>query len=134
MSRAAIDAFLAGGPFAVVGASRSRHKYGNKCLRCYWQRDLVAYPVNPTARSVEGATSFASLVDLPEVPHGVSVITPPHVTEQAVAEALSLGVRHLWLQPGAESPRALALARDAGANVIARGPCLLVVLGYSEWR
>ena len=30
-----IEAFLASGPFAVVGASVDRAKYGNKVLRCF---------------------------------------------------------------------------------------------------
>lgn len=128
----AIEDFLAGAPFAVVGASRSRRKYGNKCLRCYWQNEREAYPVNPNAAVVEGATCFSSLGDLPVVPHGVSFITPPHVTERVVVEALSLGIKHLWLQPGAESARAVALAEAGSASLIWGGPCLLVVLGYSE--
>ena len=35
-----IAAFLDGSPFAVVGASREREKYGNKALRAYLQRGL----------------------------------------------------------------------------------------------
>jgi len=62
----------------------------------------------------------------------VSVITPPSVTEQIVEEAIKLGVQHIWLQPGAESPDAIEACRNAGINVIHSGPCILVVLGYSE--
>jgi predicted CoA-binding protein len=63
---------------------------------------------------------------------GVSIITPPAVTEKIVAQAVSLGIKHIWMQPGAESPAAVALAKDAGANVIAGGPCILVALHYRE--
>lgn len=127
---AAIQAFLSGSPFAVAGASQSRHKYGNKVLRCYWQRGYVAYPVNPSHTVVEGAKSFASLADLPQRPHGVSLITQPEVSERIVDEALQLGVRHFWFQPGAEHRAAIDRARAAGCVVIADGPCLLVVLRY----
>jgi hypothetical protein len=34
------------------------------------------------------------------------------------------------MQPGAESPRAIAYCREQGINVIADGSCLLVVLGF----
>jgi predicted CoA-binding protein len=132
MERAAIHSFLEGGPFAVVGASRSRRKYGNKCLRCYWQDGREAYAVNPNGTVVEGRTCYPSLSALPVVPHAVSIITQPEVSEEVVAEALSLGITNLWMQPGAESARAVALAREADANLIWGGPCLLVVLGYSE--
>jgi predicted CoA-binding protein len=124
--------FLDGGPHAVVGASRDRAKYGNKVLRAYLQDGRKAYPVNPNAEEVEGSKCFPDLAALPERVHGVSVITPPEVTESVVAEAARLGIAHLWLQPGAESEAALALAGAAGMSVIAGGPCLLVTLRYRE--
>jgi hypothetical protein len=36
------------------------------------------------------------------------------------------------MQPGAQSPQAVARCEKAGINVIADGSCLLVVLGYRE--
>jgi len=130
MSRADIATFLAGGPFAVVGASRNRFKFGNQVLRSYLQAGRTAYPVNPTADAIEGHTCYPSLAALPEVPFGISIITPPPVTEAVVAEALELGIRQFWMQPGAESAAAQSQARNAGATVISGGPCLLVELGF----
>jgi len=127
---AQIDAFLAGTPFAVAGASASRHKYGNRVLRCYWQRERSAYPINPHRSEVEGVRSYPSLSQVPEAVHGVSLVTQPAVSLTIVDEALELGIRHFWFQPGAEHPTALERALGAGANVIAGGPCILVVLGY----
>ena len=46
--------------------------------------------------------------------------------------AASVGVRHLWMQPGAESPAALRRCAELGIDLIAGGPCLLVVLGFQE--
>ena len=131
-SREKIHSFLAEGPHAVVGASIHRHKYGNKVLRCYLQNDRAAYPVNPTAEQVEGIAAFPDLGSLPEPVHGVSIITPPAVTERVVAEGLELGIEHFWMQPGAQSERATAMIEQAGASVIAGDACLLVVLGYHE--
>ena len=39
---------------------------------------------------------------------------------------------YLWLQPGAESPDALRRGAELGLEIIAGGPCLLVVLGFRE--
>jgi predicted CoA-binding protein len=125
-----IDAFLAGETYAVVGASRHRHKYGNKVLRCYQQAGRNVYAVNPAATTVEGFQAYPSLSSLPEVIHGISIITPPRISESIVAEAMELGIRHLWFQPGAEHGPAIAAARTAGCDVIADGPCILVVLGF----
>ena len=127
-----IQAFLAAPSFAVVGASTDRSKYGNKVLRCYQQHGLKVHPVNPKAPEVEGLRAYPSLSALPEPVSAISVITPPVATEQVVREAHAAGVKHVWMQPGAESEVAIRTAEDLGMNVIAGGPCLLVVMGYRE--
>ena len=127
-----IDRFLDGSPHAVVGASADRAKYGNKVLRAYLQNDRAVFPVNPTADAVEGVPAYADLASLPESVHGISVITPPHVTERIVEQAGELGVTHIWMQPGSESDSAVARAEELGLNVIAGGPCVLVVMGFRE--
>ena len=126
------EAFLASSSFAVVGASTDRSKYGNKVLRCYVQHHRKVYPVNPKAREVEGLQAYPSLAALPEPVPAVSVITPPAATEQVVRKAHAAGVKHVWMQPGAESDDAIRTAEALGMNVIAGGPCLLVVMGYQE--
>jgi predicted CoA-binding protein len=88
--------------------------------------------VNPKAAEVEGLKAFPDLRSLPEAVHGISVITPPAVTEKVVEVAAELGIRHVWMQPGAESDTAVARAEQAGINVIADGSCALIVLGFQE--
>lgn len=127
-----IDAFLAGHAFAVAGASEDRAKYGNKVLRCYQQHGLRVFAVNPRGAAVEGAPGVARLALLPEPVHGLSIVTPPPVTERLVEEAALAGILHVWMQPGAESDEAIARAEELGLSVIAGGPCLLVALGYRD--
>jgi predicted CoA-binding protein len=127
-----IQSFLASGPFAVVGASTDRSKYGNKVLRCYVQHGKEVYPINPKAPEVEGLKAYPSLAALPVKVQAISVITPPAATEQVVREAAAAGVTHIWMQPGAESNEAIRAAESLGMSVIAGGPCLLVVMGYHE--
>ena len=127
-----ITRFLASPAFGVVGASPRRHKYGNKVLRCYQQAGRRAIPVNPREAEIEGAACVASVLDLPDDVKSLSVITPPAVTERVVEEAIRKGIEHVWMQPGAESDRAVAACEAAGINVIADGSCVLVVLGYRE--
>ncbi len=127
-----IEQFLGGAPHAVVGASVDRAKYGNKVLRAYLQTHRTVYPVNLHADEVEGLTAYRRLADLPEAAHGISIITPPEVTEAIVEQAAELGIQHIWMQPGAESAAAIARAEESGANVIAGGPCLLVALRFRE--
>jgi len=82
--------------------------------------------------SVEGRSAVATVEDLPEDVEALSIVTPPPVTEQVVEQAIARGIRHLWMQPGAESPRAVERAWKAGLNVIADGSCLLATLGFEH--
>lgn len=129
-----IDAFLQGKSFAVVGASRDRSKFGNKVLRAYQAHGLAVYAVNPEADVVEGQRAWPELAALPERVHGISVVTPPHVTERIVEDAIAAGIMHVWLQPGAESPSAVDRARAAGISIIWGGPCVLVELSRRRPR
>lgn len=128
----AIEAFFAGNSFAVVGASGDRAKYGNKVLRSYLQAGRRVYAVNPKATEIEGLTAYPSLAALPERVHGVSIITPPAVTLGVVEEAARAGIRHLWMQPGAESDEAIRRAEALGLELIHSGPCVLVLQGFRD--
>ncbi len=127
-----IERFLESRAYGVVGASRHRHKYGNKVLRCYQQNGRQAIPVNPQEPEVEGVACVASVLDLPDDVKSISVITPPAVTEQVVQDAIRKGIENVWMQPGAENEASVEACRKAGINVIADGSCVLVVLGYRE--
>jgi predicted CoA-binding protein len=127
-----IEQFLSSPAFGVVGASTVREKYGNKVLRCYLQKGRRAIPVHPREREIEGVACVRSIAELPSEVRSLSFITPPEVTEQLVEQAIARGIRNVWMQPGAESERAVARCEEAGVDVIADGTCLLVVLGYHE--
>ena len=123
-----IDEFLRGSPHAVVGASRDQSKFGNRVLRAYMRTNRDVFPVNPNVVEIEGLTAYPNLASLPEAVHGISVVAPPSVTELVVQQAGELGVRNIWMQPGSENDTALQLAKGFRMNVIAGGPCILVVL------
>jgi predicted CoA-binding protein len=131
-SQEQIEEFLSGKRFAVVGASQDRSKYGNKVLRVYQQNGYDVVPVNPKADEVEGLQTYPDLSSIPDTIDGVSIITPPAVTERVVQEAIQKGIKHIWMQPGAESNVAVQAAKEAGANVIAGGPCILVSLRFRD--
>lgn len=127
-----IEKFFTSPAYAVAGASVDRHKYGNKVLRCYLQHGKKVIPVNPRDAQIEGITSVATVLDLPDEVKSLSIITPPSVTEIIVGEAIQRGIENIWMQPGAESNRAIEMCRERGVNVIADGSCILVVLGYKD--
>jgi predicted CoA-binding protein len=127
-----IHDFLSSSRYAVVGASTDRSKYGNKALRCYLQHGREVVAIHPREREIEGVVCHASLSQAEPLPEAVSVITPAAVSYRVIEEAHRLGIGRVWLQPGAEDDATLARADELGLEVIAGGPCLLVVLGFRD--
>ena len=127
--QARIKKFLSSSAFAVAGASKDRNKFGNKVLRCYLRHHKTVYPVNPKESEIEGLTCVKKISDLPNDVNSISIVTPPHVTEKIVSEAIQKGIQHIWMQPGAENTESILICEKHGINVIAGGPCILLTLG-----
>ncbi|MEM8669369.1 MAG: CoA-binding protein [Planctomycetota bacterium] len=123
-----IQQFLAADSFAVAGATARTHKYGYKVFRALIGSGRRTYPLNPVTEEIDGHAVYRKISDLPIVPQALSIITPPEVTQQVIAEAIEAGVQHIWMQPGAEHAQASESAREAGINVIDDGSCILVLL------
>lgn len=126
------EKFLKSKAFGVVGVSKDRKKYGNKVLRCYLQNDMTVYPVHYVEDKIEGLKCYKKIEDLPENVESLSMITPPPVTEEYVKHAIAKKIKNIWMQPGAESQKAIQDCLDNNINVIAGGPCILVKLGFED--
>ena len=126
-----IERFLQSPAFAVVGASKDRHKFGNKVLRCYIEHHLIVYPVNPNEDTIENLKCLKNILKLPNEVLSISIITPPAITALIVDEAIQKGIKHIWMHPGAENLNAIQKAKKNNINVIANGPCILVELGFN---
>jgi predicted CoA-binding protein len=124
--REAVISFFRSNTIAVAGASRDEKKYGYKVYRRLkgFGRYTV-YPVNPQADTIDGDRCYPTLSALPERPDAVIFITPPPRTAAVMREALDLGIKIFWTQPGADGPEAVRLAGEAGAGLV-RGRCVLV--------
>lgn len=83
------------------------------------------YGVNPNYREIEGVECFPDIKSLPEVPDLLVFVVPPQVTEKALAEAVGLGVKKVWMQPGSESPRAISICRERGIQAV-HDACIMV--------
>ena len=128
----AIKQFLTSSAYGVVGASAKRTKFGNKVLRCYLQHGMKVYPVNPHEPVIEGVPCIKEMIQLPNQVKSISIITPPPITEMIIKEAITMGIKNIWIQPGAESKQAILMCEEHYINIIAGGPCILVELGFNE--
>jgi hypothetical protein len=123
-----IDAILESRVFAVVGVSRNPEKYGYLVWKALRRAGKTVYGINPATREIEGVAIYPTLASVPEKVEAAVMVVPPTVTEQAVQECARLGVPGVWMQPGAESPEAERICRDAGMRLVAGGPCIMVML------
>jgi predicted CoA-binding protein len=109
-----IESFLRQPAIAVVGVSRTKG-FGNTALRAKGYR---AFPVNAAADELAGERCWRSLAALPE-PVGAALVTvPPACSALVVAECARQGIRHVWLQQGAESAEAVRLGEEAGLALV----------------
>lgn len=113
--------------FAVAGASQDPGKYGSIVFRRLLAAGYEVLPVNPGATEIDGHLCHTSITEVPNVPEAVICVTPPDATEKVAKECARLsskGLRFFWMQPGAESPAAEHIAKEAGL-VVSSGRCIL---------
>ncbi|MCX6070613.1 MAG: CoA-binding protein [Chloroflexi bacterium] len=124
-TKSAVMDFVGQRSLAVVGVSRGGKKFGNTAYRELKAKGYQLVPVHPQAETLEGDRCVKNPASLPASVGGVLVIVPPQQAEQVVQEAAAAGIKHVWLQQGAESQAAIRLAESKGMSVIA-GECILM--------
>lgn len=110
----AVETFFGKKNIAVVGATDRPGKYGYKVFRKLLDHGHRVFPVHPTLNVIDGIKVFKSLSEIPETVEAVEVIVNPSVTEKVVEECQRLGIRLVWMQPGAESDRAIEFCEKNG--------------------
>lgn len=96
--------------WAVLGASANPAKFGYRIFKVLKRYGYEVYPMNPRESMIEGERCYSSLSELPVVPDVVDFVVPPAVAVAALAECKALGVNHIWLQPGVNTPEVIARA------------------------
>jgi predicted CoA-binding protein len=103
---------------AVVGASRDRHKFGNKAVRAFVDEGHTVYPVNPDAASVEGLQAYASVLDVPGAIDMATVYVQPDVAMTLLDGFERKAIPEIWFNPGSESDELMAETRRRKINAI----------------
>ena len=102
---------------AVVGASASRDKFGNKALRAFQSEGYRVVPINPNESEVEGLKTYPSVLDVPEPIDLATVYVQPDVTLRLLDEFARKGIPEIWVNPGAEDDTVMTEARRRGLKV-----------------
>lgn len=110
---------------AVVGASDNPGKYGSVIYCDLKRKGYKVYPITPTRKTVAGDPAFAHLSDLDTLPTIVNFVVPPNITIEVLEECLTLGLKNVWVQPGAESPAVLRFLQENDFNYLANA-CIMI--------
>lgn len=113
--------------WAVVGATDNKEKFGYKIFKFLQKSGCQVYPVNPGVTEIDGNKCYDSLENLPEKPGAVNLVVPPKVGQQIMHDCAELGIKNVWLQPGADGDVVIATAKQLGLTVIHHA-CVMVEL------
>jgi predicted CoA-binding protein len=108
---------------AVVGASANEAKPAHRIPRYLQSQGYRILPVNPREDEILGEKVYRSPGDIGLPVDVVDVFRPPEEAEQVARDAVALGTRVLWFQPGTDSEAAVRLAAEAGL-VVVTGRCM----------
>ena len=114
---------------AVVGASSSRSKFGNKALRAFVDQGYRVLAINPNEAEVEGIKTYASVLDVPDPIDMATVYVQPEVATRLLDEFERKQIPEIWVNPGAEDDALMEEAARRGLNVIYA--CSIVGIGRS---
>lgn len=123
--KAAIEQFFSSATFAVVGVSRSRHKFGNTVFRTMKRLGCTVYPVNAHLATFDGVRCYSGVGNLPEDVDAAVLVVHPEDALRAVGQCMLKGINNIWLQPGAQSDDALRVGSEHGLNIV-HGHCILM--------
>ena len=117
---------------AVIGASTDRRKYGNKAVRAFVSQGYDVVPVNPHEASIEGLTSYPSVLAVPGAIDMATMYVPPDVGMQVIEDIARKDIPEVWFNPGSESDALIARAQALGLNAIEA--CSIMGIGDSPGR
>jgi len=120
-----VTVFLSAGKYAVAGVSRDPKKFGHVVFKTLLKKGMDVVPVNPSADTIDGVRCYNSVSDLPADIKGVIFMTPKEETLSVAREAISKGIKNLWIQQGAESKATISELEKENVNLI-HNECIMM--------
>lgn len=110
---------------AVVGATNNPARPCLGVSRYMQQRGYRIIPVTPLETEFLGEPCYPDLLSVPVPVDLVDIFRNPDAVPEIVEQAITIGAKSVWMQPGAENVQAAERARQAGLEVI-MGVCMMV--------
>jgi uncharacterized protein len=115
---------------AVVGMSPNPARPSHEVGLFLATHGYSIIPIHPAATEIAGHRTFASLTAAVAAGHQIDLVdlfVAGNRSRPIVEEAVGLGLKIVWFQPGAEAAEVEAWAQQQGLTVISRA-CTMAVL------
>jgi uncharacterized protein len=103
---------------AVVGLSSNRYRPSYRVSSYLQNHGYRIIPVNPAETVVLGERAYPTLADVPDKIDLVDIFRRSEDAGKHIDEAISLGIRAVWLQEGVIDRAAAEKAQTAGLMVV----------------
>ena len=101
----------------LVGVSANEQKYGHKIFKDLLTSNYDVVGVNPKGGIILNQDIFKSLEEVNRDTQLLIIVVPPQVGIEVVREAKDLGIKNIWLQPGAEDKEIIQYATINNINL-----------------
>jgi len=118
-----IDNFLQSKKIAMAGVSRNPKKFGHAVFKDLIKNGYTVLPVNPLADTIDDIVCYKSIAELPSEVDSLLIMTPKSSTDSVLREAISKGIKHIWVQQMAETRETLKIAEEFQQEIIT-GKCI----------
>jgi len=108
---------------AVVGLSDKPDRDSHEIASYLQEAGYRIIPVNPTIQETLGEKAYKSLRDVPQRIDVVQIFRRPEEVPAIVDDAIAIGAKVVWMQPGTENEEAAERAEAAGLKAV-MGACM----------
>lgn len=120
--RESINQFLNHKNIAIVGVSSDPKKYSRMVYNAFLTNGYNVAAVNPKIRDINGTPCYASLKELPNEVDSVIIIVKGEKARDILDEAISKGIKNIWLHQGCTLKDEQISANQKDINII-KGEC-----------
>jgi predicted CoA-binding protein len=104
---------------AIAGASRDKLSFSGQVATQLNKLGYKLWSVNPNfEQNEEDNYRVQTIEKLPAEVNHLLVLTPASQTEKIVEQAITKGIKNIWIQQKSETPAAIELAIKNGINLI----------------
>lgn len=117
---------------AVLGASNKPDRYSYKAIQLLQECGHRVFPIHPKIQEIEGMQVFATLKDLPEKIHTLTLYVSADISSKMLDEVIACDCDRIIFNPGTENMELKQKAEAAGIKTLEA--CTLVMLRTKQFE